>query len=1497
MVRGSLGVALWTVAGLLACLLGALAALVGTGAGRTLLARVTESALGDVFTGSVEVGDVSGSLLTGLSLSQVRLFDADTTLVAWLPRVDVSYNPFDFAAGRVVLFELHLRQPVINIVQHKSGRLNVEELLRIGGPRSPSDTGAHRGPAALILFRNVRIDDGTLTLRLQGGPAAAGDTALEIQSGGPDGRLRIRRFEHLDARLASLRISAPRERGIGIDVAQLAVESHDPVVRLVDVAGRLRVVGDSLELDLARARFPASALARARGTIAWPRGPLLYDLRLHADSATLRDFRFIDGRFAETPGAGVLSGDVRLRSHGARVLEIGLDPLRLTYGGGGGTVAGRLTAFSAADSGLVALRDADLEARDFDLEFARPFLDTLPFAGWLSGHTVASGPVGALALELAWAFRDSLVPGRPETRIRGKGEVGLGAADGIHFQPFAVAAAAVDLGTVRRLAPAVALHGMLYAAGTLTGPLENAQFSGTLAQRDGDRPPSTVRGILRLDSRGDRLGIYADVTADSLSFDGLRGSFPDLPLTGAVAGPVKLAGRLDALETHVELSGVGGTVEGNGVLMLDLPHYGARDFVLRARDLDLARWAAEGGAPDSRLTFTVDASVTGDSAVPPLGTVRATLGPSLFLGAALDSGRAVLRFADRRLYVDSLRIVQPGLITTGSGALGWKRGTRGVLALDLDADSLNTLDSLVSWIAGRNDRGPASAQGGGTAEAEGEGGDPEEGGGGDRELAGSAHVLLSLEGSLDSLGFDARASGERVRWRGWETRAGRARLAWRPGPVPVFEGEATFDSLTHGVLGFGGAVARARGTPDSLTWFARSRVGEGGAFLAGGRFARGTDPAGGAVQRLGIDSLALRLPDDVWVLERPVEVVVTDSTASVTHLGLRSAYGSGKLVLEGDLPTRGHANAHLQLEAFPLAGLYALLERDTAGVGGTITATVGLTGTRASPVSSGSFSLTNGSFGAFRTPFVDGSFEYRDRRLGAAVHLWRSGQQVLDVQAYLPLDLSLVPVRQRQLPDTLSVRARADSVDLSVLEALTPSVQRVRGVFSADVGIAGTWNSPRLQGELQITDAAATIPALGVRYEQVSGRLALAGDTIAIQALSAKSEKGRADVSGVVRLERLTHPVLDLRIAADQFKALDLKNNVTIAASGRLALKGPVFGATLTGQAKVTSGVLYFADLVQKRIVNLDELADTSLASLIERQRLGPEFQNVFLDSLRIDELELEMGSDVWLRSDEANIQLAGTVTLSKQRDAYLISGTLQAPRGTYRLKVGPVTREFVVSQGTVRYFGTPDQDAALDIEAKHVVHPVPTRAQANPPDITVVAHITGTLLVPKVTLAAEKLDVSQTEVISYLLFGKSSVDLAGDQGGIADQRALLQSALSVLSGEIEQTIVSGGVPVDYLEIRPGGGGQGDPLLGWQVAVGRQLGPKTFLVVNAGFCEGRQVAVGNTLGLSLQFRISPEWRTEASFEPVLTCGDPATEGIGGTVPRQVGLDLFWEKRY
>src|SRR2546426_1393294 len=220
-----------------------------------------------------------------------------------------------------------------------------------------------------------------------------------------------------------------------------------------------------------------------------------------------------------------------------------------------------------------------------------------------------------------------------------------------------------------------------------------------------------------------------------------------------------------------------------------------------------------------------------------------------------------------------------------------------------------------------------------------------------------------------------------------------------------------------------------------------------------------------------------------------------------------------------------------------------------------------LAGTRAEPQYTGSFSLTNGSIGEFRAPALDGTFDYRDRRLESAVHLWRSGQQVLTVAAHLPLDLALAPVAQRQLPDTLSVRATADSVDLSLLEALTPLLKEVAGVFTADVGIAGTWQAPRLRGGLVIRDAAAPIPPLDGRYDGVTRRLALSGDTIPVDSVAVRSDQGRAGGSGVVRLEQLARPVLALDITAADFKALDLKQNVAVTASGRLAPTGPVVGA------------------------------------------------------------------------------------------------------------------------------------------------------------------------------------------------------------------------------------------------------------------------------------------------------------------------------------------------
>src|SRR5207247_9866577 len=157
------------------------------------------------------------------------------------------------------------------------------------------------------------------------------------------------------------------------------------------------------------------------------------------------------------------------------------------------------------------------------------------------------------------------------------------------------------------------------------------------------------------------------------------------------------------------------------------------------------------------------------------------------------------------------------------------------------------------------------------------------------------------------------------------------------------------------------------------------------------------------------------------------------------------------------------------------------------------------------------------------------------------------------------------------------------------------------------------------------------------------------------------------------------------------------------------------------------------------------------------------------------------------LRATERTIQLTGSWTGTKRRDTYLLSGTLQAPRGTYRLIVGWVTREFVVQRGTVQYFGTPDLDAALDIEATHVVHPLPGPGQ--PAEITVIAHIGGTLRLPRLSLQAEHADYSQAELMAFLITGRPSVELSGGQRAyvLGGGRSLLGAAAA---RGLERTVV-----------------------------------------------------------------------------------------------------------
>ncbi|MBI2537387.1 MAG: translocation/assembly module TamB domain-containing protein, partial [Gemmatimonadetes bacterium] len=898
--------------------------------------------------------------------------------------------------------------------------------------------------------------------------------------------------------------------------------------------------------------------------------------------------------------------------------------------------------------------------------------------------------------------------------------------------------------------------------------------------------------------------------------------------------------------------------------------------------LDLHR--LDGSLPETSLQGRLRGRAVLDTAAAARAGGELELGASVVAGTAIDSLRTRFTLADLGLSIDTLSLFAPQLVAGAGGGLALGGSREDTLRIAGRTDSVGVVEPLARWLAPHR-FGPGLAS---VREA--------------REPApsGAAEAAVTLTGTLERFALRARVRTPGLRWGPLRLRSAEATGRWQSVERGVVELDGAVDSLVWDGLEVSWVEARVRGRRHSLGWFARSRWGEDAAWLAGG--AMRTDSLGSEVV---IDSLAVLLPSEVWFLARQSRFTVSDSVIAVDSTALESASGGARLALAGSVPRAGLGTLAVSLERIPLADARALAQRDPSEITGVLSGTLTLAGTARDPVMQGKAALQDAAFRGFRAPYLDGAFEYRARRLGGEFVLWRGGERVFGISLDLPVDLAWRDApAERKLPGPLSIRVRADSVDLGFVEAMVPVARQTRGRLSAEFGIAGTWRGPQLTGIVAVTGGAATFPALGVRHEELYGRLTLGGDTIRVDSLAFRSGDGVAAVRGLVRLAELTQPLLDLRIRARDFRVMDVRDYLSFSASGEVALQGPVYGATLTGRGTVPSGVLYFTDLITKQVMNLEDTryADIIDTSLVRRAGLREEFENRFLDSLRINGLALNMGSEVWLRSTEGNFQLTGDLTVSKVAHRYRLDGTLETPRGTYRMPLtSRVRSDFAVTRGQLQYFGTPDLNAVVDIDARHVVR----RPDQN---VDVSDHMGGTLYTPRLTLTSDiRPPISETEMISYLLFGTSSFQAVGASGA---NRELLSTASAVvsraaaatISGELERSLITDlGVPLDFFQIRPGDVfGQG--LSGTEIAFGKQVplfGLPTFWTASPRLCPQQWSGLGDVIrefGLSAELRLSSQWRLAASRDPVGPCTG-LTSPAGSTLRHQLGLDLFWQRTY
>jgi translocation and assembly module TamB len=486
-----------------------------------------------------------------------------------------------------------------------------------------------------------------------------------------------------------------------------------------------------------------------------------------------------------------------------------------------------------------------------------------------------------------------------------------------------------------------------------------------------------------------------------------------------------------------------------------------------------------------------------------------------------------------------------------------------------------------------------------------------------------------------------------------------------------------------------------------------------------------------------------------------------------------------------------------------------------------------------------------------------------------------------------------------------------------MLESFTPQLQRATGRFNANLDVGGTWEEPRFTGAVNVRDGAFSWERLGAaRIRGAQADIQFLGDSVHVNRLVAISGPSRSDsawMRGWVAFSDMENPRFDIDLFANNFAAIASRRTAELTISGQIGLQGALRGSSLSGRVVVNEGVVYIPELVRKDVISLD---DPSVAQLIDttiftNRSLLPRAPPTLVRNLTIRDVSIALGDNVWLRSREANIKLEGSLDvttgslLGTAAPQLALVGTLETTRGTYVLELaGVVRRLFEVESGTLRFFGEPDFNPTLNIRAVHTVSVIGAADLSNVARIRVILE--GTLARPAIRLeSADGLRYSESDLLSLLVTGAPSL-----QQGATGYNAYLSSLLGLLTSRPADRLREA-LSLDLFQIRSGvAGGSfggrfefGDVVRGTTLAVGKQVGERSFLTLSYGLCpivaQTTTLNLAETLELRFEHRLQRGFGFSLSREPGTlnaVCGVTGARTFTSTPP-QYGMDLFRAWRY
>jgi translocation and assembly module TamB len=455
----------------------------------------------------------------------------------------------------------------------------------------------------------------------------------------------------------------------------------------------------------------------------------------------------------------------------------------------------------------------------------------------------------------------------------------------------------------------------------------------------------------------------------------------------------------------------------------------------------------------------------------------------------------------------------------------------------------------------------------------------------------------------------------------------------------------------------------------------------------------------------------------------------------------------------------------------------------------------------------------------------------------------------------------------------MRVDIRGDSLPLDLIPTITDAVANVGGVAAGSLVMGGTLQRPSLVGALAWRNGSIKIVPTGVVVHNIVASVRMARDTVFVDSIAGVSGRGAVRLAGRLYVGNWREPAFDLRLVGNNAEVLN-NDHGRLDANVGLSLTGPFDAAYLAGLVHVRQGVGYIPESSRKSLVNAgDPAVFTVMDTAVMNDRELFPTSSPLLEHLRVD-VDVTINRNTWLRSRDANIEMftEEPLRVHREADALALTGVISTDRGEYTF----MSKRFQIKRGSATFVGGPEMNPTLQATGEYEV------ALVGRTNFNVRVLIGGTIQKPKLTLESDaQPPISQSDLLSYLAFGRSSTSLLQLEGsGLSGASAtgsligvgaalamkrMVAVGLGVMADELEGEATKG-LGADVFNIEPADlptelGAQGvvNFLATTRVEAGKYFSPYFFTALQLQQYPGLRAQYRTPKGLRFETAIEPRY--------------------------------------